>query len=122
MGVNMHSPKNNHSPKKLNGVYDAAEEAFDLSNMNKAMFEEGDDAGGAIMKKLYRIHSRYVLEPNDSLKIDISGQMVEVNGNKRGARPLEETNVAKVVSKYYDPSHLNSLFMNKYNIADFEEI
>jgi hypothetical protein len=35
------------------------------------------------MKKLYRIHSRYVLEPNDDLKIDVSGQMVEVNGNKK---------------------------------------
>jgi len=29
--------------------------------------EEGDDAGGAIMKKLYRIHSRYVLETNENL-------------------------------------------------------
>lgn len=35
--------------------------------------EDGEDAGGAIMKKLYRIHSRYVLETTESLNIDISG-------------------------------------------------
>jgi hypothetical protein len=48
--------------------------------------------------------------------------MVEVNGNKRGARPLEETNSLKVTNRYYDPNNLSSLFMNKYNIADFEEV
>jgi hypothetical protein len=39
--------------------------------MNKSLIE-GEDAGGAIMKKLYRIHSRYVLEVNDNMKINIS--------------------------------------------------
>ena len=73
-------------------MFDATEEAYDLTQLNKALFDETDDAGGAIMKKLYRIHSRYVLEPNDGLKIDVSGQMVEINGNKTGARPLDETN------------------------------
>jgi hypothetical protein len=37
------------------------------------MMEEGEDAGGAIMKKLYRIHSRYVLETVENIRIDISG-------------------------------------------------
>lgn len=39
--------------------------------------EDGEDAGGAIIKKLYCIHSRYVLETNENLNIDISGQRVE---------------------------------------------
>ena len=39
--------------------------------MNKSMVE-GEDAGGAIMKKLYRIHSRYKIEINDGMKIDMS--------------------------------------------------
>ena len=58
---------------KLVGIYDPNEEAYDLSKLNKAIMEEDDDAGGAIMKKLYRIHYRYVMEVNDNLKIDISG-------------------------------------------------
>lgn len=45
--------------------------------MNKSL-GEGEDAGGAIMKKLYRIHSRYVIEVNDSMKVDISDQKVSV--------------------------------------------
>lgn len=55
------------------GNYDPNDEAYDLSQLNKAILEDGEDAGGAIMKKLYRIHSRYLLEPNDNLKIDMSG-------------------------------------------------
>lgn len=57
------------------------------------MLEDEDDAGGVIMKKLYRIHSRYVLEPNDNMKVDISGQLVEfsIKGGKRNARPLNES-------------------------------
>lgn len=35
--------------------------------------DDDDDAGGAIMKKLYRIHQKFVLEINDNLRIDISG-------------------------------------------------
>jgi hypothetical protein len=45
--------------------------------MNKSTIG-GEDAGGAIMKKLYRIHSRYVIELNDNMKIDMSDQIVEV--------------------------------------------
>ncbi len=78
------------------------------------------------MKKLYRIHSRYVLEANDNIKIDISGQLVEANTKtnpaKGLARPLDDIGQKKSTQKYYDPSNLNSLFMNKYNIADFESI
>lgn len=48
--------------------------------------DEDDDAGGAIMKKLYRIHYRYVLEINDNIKVDISGQMVEANLKKNAPR------------------------------------
>jgi len=43
------------------------------ANIHQSMLEEGEDAGGAIMKKLYRIHSRYVLETVENLRIDISG-------------------------------------------------
>ncbi len=57
--------------------YNPDDEAYDLSQLNKAILDDGEDAGGAIMKKLYRIHSRYLLEPNDNMKIDVSGQMVE---------------------------------------------
>jgi hypothetical protein len=71
MGSNNYSPS--HSPSKLVGVYEPTEEAYDLSQLNKAIIDEDIDAGGAIMKKLYRIHSRHILEPNDNLKIDISG-------------------------------------------------
>ena len=61
------SPKNK---KKLGGegaIYDPSEEAYDLGKLNKQILEDDEDAGGAIMKKLYRIHSRYVLEVNDNL-------------------------------------------------------
>ena len=76
------------------GIYDPSEEAYDLSKLNKVIMDEDDDAGGAIMKKLYRIHYRYVMEINDNIRIDISGQMVEANLKKnapRGqAKPLDE--------------------------------
>ncbi|CDW80526.1 UNKNOWN [Stylonychia lemnae] len=113
--------------QKLVGIYDPSEEAYDLSKLNKVIMDEDDDAGGAIMKKLYRIHYRYVMEINDNLKIDISGQMVEANLKKnapRGqARPLDEVQIPKTVKKYTDPNNnLLSLFLNKNNIADFEEI
>jgi hypothetical protein len=53
--------------------------------------EDGEDAGGAIMKKLYRIHSRYVLEASENLNIDISGQMVEAKSRRGGlAVPLDQ--------------------------------
>lgn len=73
MGIESSTNSPNHSPGKLVGVYLPNEQAYDISQLNKANIDEDVDAGGAIMKKLYRIHSRYVLEPNDSLKIDISG-------------------------------------------------
>jgi hypothetical protein len=55
--------------------------------MNRTI-AEGEDAGGAIMKKLYRIHSRYVLEINDNMKVDISDYKVDVSNivNKKGSR------------------------------------
>lgn len=95
MGKNSSSPyKSGLSSSKLVGVYDPNEEAYDLSKLNKAIMEEDDDAGGAIMKKLYRIHNRFVMEINDNLKIDISAQMVEANLKKNTlkgqARPLDE--------------------------------
>jgi hypothetical protein len=49
------------------------------------------------MKKLYRIHSRYVLEINDELEADMSGQLVELNFNRKKnninikAKPLAKT-------------------------------
>jgi len=60
------------NPNKHSGIYNIEEEAYDLSMINKNVIEEGDDAGGAIMKKLYRIHSRYVLEINDNFAADMS--------------------------------------------------
>jgi hypothetical protein len=42
------------------------------------------------MKKLYRIHSRYVIETSETLNIDISGQMVDAKIHRRGqAIPLD---------------------------------
>lgn len=52
--------------------------------------DEGEDAGGAIMKKLYRIHSRHVLEINDSLKIDVSGHLIELKNKYSLAKPLDD--------------------------------
>ena len=49
------------------------EDLYNISNLNQQILDEGEDAGGAIMKKLYRIHSRSVLETNENLNIDISG-------------------------------------------------
>ena len=52
--------------------------------------EDGEDAGGAIMKKLYRIHSRYVLETAENLNSDISGQLVDAKMRRGGqAMPLD---------------------------------
>lgn len=52
--------------------------------------DEGEDAGGAIMKKLYRIHSRYVLETSENMNIDISGQLVDSKMRRNGpAIPLD---------------------------------
>jgi hypothetical protein len=49
-----------------------------------------EDAGGAIMKKLYRIHSRYVLEVQENMNIDISGQLVDAKFRRGGnAVPLD---------------------------------
>eukprot|EP00347_Sterkiella_histriomuscorum_P021290 403334523 len=111
---------------KLVGIYDPSEEAYDLSKLNKAILDEDDDAGGAIMKKLYRIHQKFILEINDNLKIDISGQMVEANIHQRQskgiARPLEDTGSQKTQKKYTDPNNLLSLFLNKNHIADFEQV
>lgn len=42
------------------------------------------------MKKLYRIHSRYVLEVNENMNIDMSGCMVDAKIGRRGdAVPLD---------------------------------
>lgn len=46
---------------------------YNISHLNQQIMDEGEDAGGAIMKKLYRIHSRYILETVETLNIDISG-------------------------------------------------
>ena len=92
MGKNKNSPSK--GSQKFIGVYDPTEEAYDLSSLNKAVLDDNEDAGGAIMKKLYRIHYRYAMEINDNIRIDISGQMVEANLKKnapRGqAKPLDE--------------------------------
>jgi hypothetical protein len=72
--------------------------------------EEGEDAGGAIMKKLYRIHSRYVLETNENLHIDISGCLVDAK-NRRGL-PLDQKREFGRKKKVVDPSNqLTSLFL-----------
>lgn len=63
---------------------------YNISQLNQQILDEGEDAGGAIMKKLYRIHSRYVLETNENMNIDISGQLVDSKLNRRGdAVPLD---------------------------------
>ena len=86
--------------------------------------DEGEDAGGAIMKKLYRIHSRYVLETNESLNIDISGQLVDSSMKRNGnAMPLDQQRDFGKKKKLVDPNnHLLSLFLNKNNIDDFDTV
>lgn len=50
---------------------------YAFANLNQQILDDPQtDASGAIMKKLYRIHSRYVLEESQNVNIDISGQMV----------------------------------------------
>ena len=83
--------------------------------------EEGEDAGGAIMKKLYRIHSRYVLETNENLQIDISGCLVDAK-NRKGL-PLDQKREFAKKKKVVDPNNaLTSLFLQKNNISDFETV
>ncbi len=86
--------------------------------------DEGEDAGGAIMKKLYRIHSRYVLETNENLNIDISGQLVQAKSRKGDyAMPLDKVREYGKKKRMLDPNnHLLSLFLNKNNIEDFETV
>ena len=55
-----------------NGGYDPNLEAYDLDQLNEMMKDADDHAGGAIMKKLYRIHSRYKLEIDDNMSVDLS--------------------------------------------------
>ena len=57
------------SPKrgKASAVKGDGDVYTNFSQLNQNIMEEGEDAGGAIMKKLYRIHSRYVLETNENL-------------------------------------------------------
>ena len=86
--------------------------------------EDGEDAGGAIMKKLYRIHSRYVLETAENLNIDISGQLVDAKMRRGGqAMPLDQQREWGKKKRMLDPNnHLLSLFLNKNNIEDFETV
>jgi hypothetical protein len=86
--------------------------------------EEGEDAGGAIMKKLYRIHSRYVLETNENMSIDISGQLVDAKNRRNGrAMPLDQKREFTRKKKIVDPNNaLTSLFLQKNNISDFEVV
>jgi len=83
-----------------------------------------EDAGGAIMKKLYRIHSRYVLEVQENMNIDISGQLVDAKFRRGGnAVPLDQQREYGKKKRMVDPNnHLLSLFLNKNNISDFETV
>jgi len=78
------------------------------------------------MKKLYRIHSRYVLETVENLNIDISGQMVDSKIGKKGghAVPLDQMReYGGKKKRMVDPNdHLLSLFLNKNNIDDFDTV
>ena len=76
------------------------------------------------MKKLYRIHSRYVLEVNDNLNIDISGQLVDSKNRKNGhAMPLDAKREYGGKKLRVDPNdNLLSLFLNKNNIGDFDTV
>lgn len=76
------------------------------------------------MKKLYRIHSRYVLETTETLNIDISGQLVEAKRRRGGrAMPLDQKREFAKKKKMVDPNnHLLSLFLQKNHISDFETV
>ena len=76
------------------------------------------------MKKLYRIHSRYVLEVQENMNIDISGQLVDSKFRRGGnAVPLDQQREYGKKKRMVDPNnHLLSLFLNKNNISDFETV
>jgi hypothetical protein len=48
--------------------YNNHDEAYDLAQMKDYIGD--DDAGGAIMKKLYRIHSRYKIEFDEEMEVN----------------------------------------------------
>lgn len=122
MGFKATSSTKGSPPQKGKGV--KTDDLYNFSQLNQQILDEGEDAGGAIMKKLYRIHSRYVLETNDNLNIDISGQLVEAKSKKGGyAMPLDKQREFGKKKRMLDPNnHLLSLFLNKNNIEDFETV
>lgn len=84
------SPAKSGKGAALNNSNSKDADMYNFSALNQQILDEGEDAGGAIMKKLYRIHSRYVLEVNENLNIDISGCMVDAKIGRRGdAVPLD---------------------------------
>lgn len=76
------------------------------------------------MKKLYRIHSRYVIETSETLNIDISGQMVDSKIGRRGqAIPLDQKREYGRKKRNLDPNNkLLSLFLNKNEIEDYDTV
>jgi len=79
---------------------------YNFSALNQQIMDEGEDAGGAIMKKLYRIHSRYVLETNENINIDISGQLVDSKIGRRGnAVPLDQKREYGKKKRNIDPNN-----------------
>ena len=73
MGFKAQPGSNKPSPAKGSKAGPKDADLYNLQHLNQQIMEDGEDAGGAIMKKLYRIHSRYVLETAENLNIDISG-------------------------------------------------
>ena len=67
------SPAKNAAANKTAAAPNKEGDLYNISQLNAQILDEVDDAGGAIMKKLYRIHSRYVIETSETLNIDISG-------------------------------------------------
>lgn len=126
MGVQANPGSIKGSPARKGGAK-ADGDLYNISQLNQQILDEGEDAGGAIMKKLYRIHSRYVLETAENLNIDISGQRVDANmgvGRRGNAVPLDmQREYGGKKKRNVDPNNqLLSLFLNKNNIEDFETV
>ena len=83
---------------------------------------QNDDAGGAIMKKLYRIHSRHILEIDERINIDITLQEVMSPRKKQKMDRDGNGNGRVTMGVNADTNVLQSMFHNKNNIADYEEM
>ena len=87
-----------------------------------------EDAGGAIMKKLYRIHSRYRIEIDEDMQVDTkqtflpsigkgSVKSTAISDIDTGVRQLETSSKNKFMDA---SSNIFSLFSSNNHVEDYE--